>query len=244
MRKITTLFAVLFIALSANAQLVVEKNSNLSFWPYYYNILSFNGPVLPPITHIGGSNTMFSTTWHGRGHAWISSPQGSVCVDPLDIYSNPTRFEMILFNQSVQLGTNKGHIYFTSIDRDINWEHYNTVNAGDFISWGGNYYTVSDISAKTNIMPVSGALSTILALKPVTYKWINQSTKFKVARVAANPKEIGFIAQDVEKVIPDIVAVHDDKQIVNYQALIPILTAAIQELNERIVALENQIKAK
>ena len=66
-----------------------------------------------------------------------------------------------------------------------------------------------------------------------------------MTRAAANPKEIGFISQEVEQILPDIVAIDEDGQkLLNYTAIIPILTAAIQELNARVEALEQQLNAK
>jgi|GEM_PF-466618 len=244
MKKIAILFVLLFVAFSAKAQLVYQNNLSPYFWPFYNGTLSFNGPPVPDYVYGSAShnNIKYTTTWHGLGHAWVYSSQGSGIQDPLDQYA--TRFEMIVDQFNVKLGTNKNHVYFVINDRATNYQTYNTLNAGDFISWGGNFYTVSDMTAKTNIIPVSNALNTILALKPVTYQWRDQSRNKGIARATTNPKEIGFIAQDLVKVTPDAVAIHDDQMIVNYQALIPILTAAIQELNARIEVLENQLNAK
>ena len=78
----------------------------------------------------------------------------------------------------------------------------------------------------------------VKSLNPVSFQWkddykSNNSTK----------TQYGFIAQEVMQVLPDIVSETDDGTLaVNYVALIPILTATIQELTDRIEVLEERIK--
>ena len=57
-------------------------------------------------------------------------------------------------------------------------------------------------------------------------------------------EEYGFLAQELEAIIPGAVAMTEEgDRLVNYSALIPILTGAIQELTARVAALESQLKA-
>ena len=90
------------------------------------------------------------------------------------------------------------------------------------------YGTTSDYRLKENIAPMTGALTTVAALKPCTYTW-------KVDGSAGQ----GFIAHELQAVVPD--AVTGDKDAVDedgnpkYQGidtsfLVATLTAAIQEL--------------
>ena len=219
--------AMFCIALSGKAQLKYENLNG-------QNVLTFNGT--PFYNDYGWGSIPFGTTWHSDNNIWLSA---------INNWHNPSEkasFEISFadYGYFVNLGTNTGEIYFLKQYYNTNSHGYSTINAGDYWAWLGNYYTYSDISAKTNIIPVRNALQTILALKPVTYQWRSNPNN-SVARVTANPKEIGFIAQDLEQVIPDIVAIKDDNKLVNYQALIPILTGAIQELNARIEVLEKEL---
>ena len=229
MKKIPILFVLLFIAFSTHAQLVYEGNS-----------LSLNGPKMPP--YLLGSGTdwkHYATTWHGKAHAWIHNINNPYLQNPLDA----SNFEITFSSSSttnpgmVMIGSNRGTIYF------FGWNH----TSGELINnlYAGNFYSFSDKTAKANIVPVSGALQTILSLKPVTYRWVDNAMNNRTVHATANAKEIGFIAQDLEKVIPDVVAIGEDgNRFVNYQAIIPMLTSAIQELTARVEALENQLKAK
>lgn len=100
------------------------------------------------------------------------------------------------------------------------------------------YNVTSDYRLKENVQPMTGGLTTVLALKPVTYDWISNGSAGE-----------GFIAHEIQAVIPD--AVHgekdavDDKgeikpQGVDFSKIVPHLVAAIQELTTRLAALENK----
>jgi hypothetical protein len=231
MKKISIFFALLFIAFSTKAQLT-----------YNTGALSLNGASLvsdPNFVHSIYPNYIApTTTWHGSGHVWANFSSSS---------SKPyVEMTVVAGGSSSTIGASVVSGFYNNFFCFGVWKgssfSYNNIVAQD-INAVGNFYTVSDMTLKTNIAPVRGALNTILALKPVTYQWRDNS-KIRTPRVATNPKEIGFVAQDIEKVIPDVVAIYDNQKLVNYQAIIPILTAAIQELTARIEDLEQQLKAK
>ncbi len=104
------------------------------------------------------------------------------------------------------------------------------------------YNTTSDYRLKENIAPMTGALDTVSALKPVTYNWKADGSSGQ-----------GFIAHELQAVVPDCVtgekdAVDEDGKPV-YQGidtsfLVATLTAAIQELKAKVTALEAQLGAK
>jgi hypothetical protein len=104
------------------------------------------------------------------------------------------------------------------------------------------YNTSSDYRLKENIAPMTGALATVSALKPVTYKW-------KIDGSAGQ----GFIAHELQAVVPDCVSGEKDAvetyadedgneqtkpkyQGVDTSFLVATLTAAIQELNAKVEA--------
>ncbi len=105
------------------------------------------------------------------------------------------------------------------------------------------YYTTlpSDRRYKKDIEPVAGseALQGLMQLKPASYEydWL----KFPLLN-AVTGRTNGFMAQDLETVFPEVV-VKDAAgyRSVNYAALVPVLTAAIQEQQKKIAALEKQM---
>jgi hypothetical protein len=91
----------------------------------------------------------------------------------------------------------------------------------------GNY-TTSDRRWKTHIKPITDGLSLVAKLQGVTFDWRRKQFPQKHF---AKGRQLGFIAQDIEKVMPDIVST--DKQgykSVSYQEVIPVLADAVNEL--------------
>jgi len=101
------------------------------------------------------------------------------------------------------------------------------------------YNTSSDYRLKENIQPMQGALAVVQQLNPVTYTWKADGSDGQ-----------GFIAHELQAVVPDCVtgqkdAVDDEGKPV-YQGidtsfLVATLTAAIQELNAKVEALEAKL---
>lgn len=90
-----------------------------------------------------------------------------------------------------------------------------------------DHLLTSDARLKKNIVPVSDALAMVKELKPVEYdkKTNMESTQY-------DHHEMGFIAQDLQKILPQVVKESSDKDktlTVNYTALIPLMVKAMQE---------------
>ena len=123
---------------------------------------------------------------------------------------------------------------------------YDTENGGFIDLYARNVYTNSDAASKTNIQSLGNAMATLAQLRPVSFEWADKAHYFKTCSIswAMNPISLGFIAQEIELVLPDIVAVDcEGHRVVNYSALIPLLTKSIQELNSQIETLKAEIEA-
>lgn len=108
------------------------------------------------------------------------------------------------------------------------------------------YLISSDRKFKKNISGISNSLDLIMKLKPVTYDYKTDNTW---GMQFDKGKQYGFIAQEVEEVIPELVkeqhkpAMVDknhktiteavDYKAVNYDGLVPVLVKAVQELQEQ-----------
>ena len=94
--------------------------------------------------------------------------------------------------------------------------------------------TPSDKRLKTNIKDINYGLETIMKLSPKQYDWKKDQTH-----------DIGFIAQEVEGVIPEIVKdkKHFNKEIktLDYEKLTAVLIKAVQEQQKRINKLEDKL---
>ena len=103
-----------------------------------------------------------------------------------------------------------------------------------------NVYNYSDARAKNSIQSLSQSLSIIKQLRPVSYNFADNSDNIKFKK-GGDGKEIGLLAQEVEKVLPNIVLTDPDgNKLINYTSLIAVLIDAVKDLNEKVAALEAQ----
>ena len=86
----------------------------------------------------------------------------------------------------------------------------------------------SDETLKKNIVTLGKPLDTVMALRGVNFNWNVEEQ--------GTPAHIGFIAQEVEKVVPSLVAtdITTGKKSVNYIGFTPILVEAIKELADKV----------
>jgi len=100
----------------------------------------------------------------------------------------------------------------------------------------------SDARLKRDILPYQGALQQIIRLSGITYFW--KAEQFK-NWAFGKEKQIGFIAQEVENVIPELVS-RDSRgyKLVSYDKLAVLLVEALKELknesDSRIDTLEKE----
>ena len=97
----------------------------------------------------------------------------------------------------------------------------------------------SDINLKTNISNISNALEKVKQINGVTYNW-NDTAK-SIDRNKTDDVEAGVIAQEVQKVLPQIVTQRDDGYLaVRYEKLVPLLIEAIKELAAEVELLKKR----
>lgn len=129
----------------------------------------------------------------------------------------------------------------------------NTYVNGTMYCTGG--YQSSDARLKTNIADIkSDALLKIKELRPVQFQWQQvEDISLEDKEIIKTPhfsedvdfeqKHYGFIAQDVQKLFPELVKEDGSGYLsVNYVELIPLLMQAIQELSEKVENQDKQIK--
>ena len=103
-------------------------------------------------------------------------------------------------------------------------DFFNGSNSATLTS-AGVWTDASDISIKKDILDIKYGLNEVMKLKPKCYKMIDD-----------NLEQIGFIAQDVENVLPELVSTNQiGMKNLSYGQLTAVLTKAIQELNEKLV---------
>ncbi|MBN1414676.1 MAG: tail fiber domain-containing protein [Bacteroidales bacterium] len=116
--------------------------------------------------------------------------------------------------------------------------------------WTYNLYNLSDERYKENVRDINDALDLITRLKGIRYNLIPENvaddSTLSEALLEKKKKEqkadrLGFIAQDVNKVIPEAVYYDDSTDIygIDYTKIIPVLVEAIKEQQAIIKSLQS-----
>lgn len=105
-----------------------------------------------------------------------------------------------------------------------------SITATGSITASGDITAFSDIRTKMNVETLSEAIYKVKQLRGVSY----------VSKFNMEPR-IGVIAQEVERVVPEVVHTHSDGlKSVAYQNLVGLLIEAIKDLEARVAELENR----
>lgn len=98
---------------------------------------------------------------------------------------------------------------------------------------GGGWSCVSDEKLKENILQINSAGDIIDQLRGVTFAWKSDEEKSQVS---------GFIAQEVQKVLPGLVNELEDGTLsLNKDGMIPYLVEAVKENNGKISSINTQL---
>ncbi|MDI9339986.1 MAG: tail fiber domain-containing protein [Sediminibacterium sp.] len=123
---------------------------------------------------------------------------------------------------------------------------YSINNGTGLLEINGNLSTgvvlsPSDSRLKKEIVNMQNSLEIINRLNPVTY---NYKADEYAEMGLPTYKQYGFIAQEMEKVLPThVVDLNNGFKAVNYVMLIPILTKGMQEMNGVVSALKQEINS-
>jgi hypothetical protein len=108
------------------------------------------------------------------------------------------------------------------------------------ICYTGSIGACSDIRYKKNIHPISHALDNLLLIHGIYYNWNKE--KFS-EKAFTDDRQIGFSAQEIEKLFPEMVQTDaDGYKSVDYSRMTPVLVEAIKEQQQQIEALMKRIQ--
>lgn len=108
---------------------------------------------------------------------------------------------------------------------------------GPAYSTGG--WQGSDIKFKKNLQPINNSLSKVLKLEGLSYEWKTDEYREKNFQ---NGRHYGVIAQEIEKVLPEVVnTAPDGSKAVAYTEIIPVLIEAIKEQQKQIIELKKRL---
>jgi hypothetical protein len=141
---------------------------------------------------------------------------------------NPTtsKFRVHMGAGDIYLGVNNtGHILFDT--GATNSTTYMTISGGLRVSDDVIAYAISDERVKDNVQPITNALEKLEQITGVSFDWKPES--------GHHGHDYGVIAQEIEKILPEVVATRDSGyKAVKYEKIIPLLIEAIKELSKKV----------
>jgi hypothetical protein len=97
-----------------------------------------------------------------------------------------------------------------------------TLHVNGSVAGNGSYNSLSDIRFKKDVQDLVGSLAKVLAIRGVSYKWIDEEKN-------GSGTHYGVIAQEIEKILPDVVVTGSDGiKRVKYDDLIPVIIEALK----------------
>ncbi len=95
-----------------------------------------------------------------------------------------------------------------------------------------SWLTFSDVRYKENVSTIKNALAKLRQIRGVSFVWKRSKRK-----------DLGFIAQEVKRVFPELVRVSGDGMLsLDYKGIAPVLVEAVKELDGRVSKLEQKTK--
>ena len=177
----------------------------------------------------GGSNGQFVFEANGHGMLSLYGESSTAVV----INGHNSTGGSVNWIPHSSKGSNESHAHYGS---NGDW-YIRPANNSGYV-YVKNYQAESDERLKENIEDITYGTDEILQLQPRKFNWIDNSEE-----------QNGFIAQEVESVLPNFVATGDMKidgheeeegiKSVNYNSIVATLVKSVQELEARIAELEN-----
>mgnify|MGYP003631525799 FL=1 len=174
-------------------------------------------------TALAGNTTIpTNNTQLTNGQGFISSLSGAVLTTTTQTVAGAKTFSSDLKVSTGSIAV--GNVTNSTTDGRID-------AANDVVA-----FSTSDIRLKDNIKTIDNALDKVNSIQGIEFDWIEKED------VHGNSgHDIGVIAQEIEKVLPDVVTTRESGyKAVKYEKIVPLLIEAIKELTNEINELKNK----
>jgi hypothetical protein len=243
--------------------------------------VGFNGvtaPVSPINFSAGNSGGLWLTQWDHTGTTdaiarfqMTNAANGSRCLMGITNYDGSANVASAVIGISLNTtatGTGGVGVFGSANNQSGNAVQGSLFFSGAYAGWAGYFnadvfcggiYLGSDRRLKRDIKPINHALDMISRVAPVSYFY--NTEEYSGIGLDENRLSYGFIAQDLEQIMPELVKdklldlnanseknadLNDSREtemfkVVNYTLLIPILTQAIKEQQVMIEQLQKEV---
>jgi hypothetical protein len=212
-----------------------------------YTVVGSGGGAVTGVIYYqlrNGTYNMFHT--NPNGSIILNPDNSSNCYVGIGSYNNPTYPLEITgqTNSGVLLLRNSSGVNGWRVGPDSNRVNgdlsgnfviYNSNTTGVYLSNGGTSWTAnSDRTLKKDISDNKLGIEVICKLEPKDYRYISDSDNSNI--------RTGFIAQEVQEILPNIVDVSGDNKLgIRMVDIIPYLVNAVKEQQDLIKGLQQQI---
>lgn len=101
-------------------------------------------------------------------------------------------------------------------------------------------FSTSDKRLKKYVKNIPNALDKVAQINGVNFQWRKTDEEIKQNVHSFEGKDVGVIAQEIEKVLPEVVITRDNGyKAVKYEKIVPLLVEAIKELQAEVQELKN-----
>ncbi len=158
---------------------------------------------------------------------------GTVAMPHNLFFVSPNGMDTTVIDSSGRIGIGTGAFTTNSASSDVKLE----VN-GDILAI--KVHSSSDRRFKKNITGIESALEKVMSIEGVTYDFRKEAFPM---RNFPKGQQVGFIAQNVEAVLPEVVITNGDGyKAVDYAKITALLNEAIKEQQAQIDQLNKQLK--
>ena len=200
------------------------------------NVIGDNNVLLG--SYAGGNYTSGSTNvMIGSYAGFLNAGNKNVFIGPGAGYSSEGDNKLYIANSTStpliygDFSTQRLGINTTTPSEAL--EVFNGSTTGKYTTSGWTHS--SDVRLKENIIKISNTLDDVLKLQGVKFNFINDKAK---------TKQIGFIAQDVEKIFPEFVVTgNDGYKSISYGQIDAVLVEAIKEQQLQIEKQKNELES-
>ena len=219
---------------------VLYMNGNTS---YYLNPASTTAAQLYGDINIVGnfghgltgvySSTRYQHVW-SMGTAYRTSADGT---------SAGNMYGLTYTHTNVGTGTNES---ISGLSHQLQHRHNGNLTAaiGSGIWTSGNVTAYSDIAVKTNLVRIPNALEKVCSINGYTYERTDYVKDLEDPEAPDVLRQAGVVAQEIEKVLPEVVSGQEGNKAVAYGNIVALLIESIKELKDEVDDLRQQLKEK
>jgi len=185
--------------------------------------------IYPQASTNEGGQITFKKSLTGSTLDWIVDQYGTTAADSrLRLFAGASDANGLIIKENgfIGLGTNTPTVRLQV--------------SGDIIA--NSIAGSSDIRFKKDISPIENPLTKVMQLRGVNFNW---NTDAYPQRMFSDKRTMGFIAQEVEKIVPEIVQTENTAEgfkSIQYDKVVALLVEAVKAQQKQIQQLKREVK--